>query len=298
MRELLRGVCTELEVVGADAQVRVPAHPRLQPVVEPTGGLGGRHEELHLHLLELAHAEDEVAGSDLVAEGLADLGDPERRLLPGELQDVLEVDEDALGGLGAQVGHGALVLHRAQVRLEHQVELARLGEVAAALGALELALGLRLAQVVLAPAALALAEALDQRIGEPLQVARGLPDSGVHDHRGVDGDDVVPLVDHRPPPLVLHVLPEQDAVVAVVERRGQPPVDLGGLEDEAPPLAERDDLVHGHDVVGHASQSMAWSGARPINDRAALLPGLRCSPDQRSGCAPPRAPGPSRKGSK
>ena len=64
--------------------------------------LGGRHEELDLHLLELARAEDEVAGRDLVAERLADLRDAERRLLARELQHVLEVDEDALRGLGAQ----------------------------------------------------------------------------------------------------------------------------------------------------------------------------------------------------
>ena len=41
---------------------------------------------------------------------LADLGDPERRLLARELQDVLEVDEDALRGLGAQVDRRARVL--------------------------------------------------------------------------------------------------------------------------------------------------------------------------------------------
>ena len=41
----------------------------------------GADEVLHLHLLELAHPEDEVAGRDLVAERLADLGDAERQLL-------------------------------------------------------------------------------------------------------------------------------------------------------------------------------------------------------------------------
>jgi hypothetical protein len=50
------------------------------------------------------------------------------------------------------------------VGLEHQVELAWLGEIAAALRALQLTLGLALPQVVLAPALLALAEALDERI--------------------------------------------------------------------------------------------------------------------------------------
>jgi hypothetical protein len=71
------------------------------------------------------------------------------------------------------------------VGLEHQVELARLGEVAAALGALQLSAGVaalgfdRLAQMVLAPAPLALAEALDERVGEAFEVAGGLPDARV-----------------------------------------------------------------------------------------------------------------------
>ena len=146
--------------------------------VVPLLRLVRRHEVLHLHLLELARAEDEVAGRDLVAERLADLRDPERRLLARELQDVLEVEEDPLGGLGAQEDARALVRDRAHVRLEHQVEHARLGQLAAALGAAQLALRLGLAQVVLAPAPLALAEALDERVGEPLEVARGLPRRG------------------------------------------------------------------------------------------------------------------------
>ena len=67
-------------------------------------GLGRRDEELHLHLLELAHAEEEVPGRDLVAEALADLRDPERRLHAQRRGDVLEVDEDALRRLRPQVG--------------------------------------------------------------------------------------------------------------------------------------------------------------------------------------------------
>ena len=41
---------------------------------------------------------------------------------------------------------------------------------------------------------------------------------------------------------------EQHAVVAVVVGRADAAVDLRGGEDEAAPLAQRDDLVHGHDV--------------------------------------------------
>jgi hypothetical protein len=62
--------------------------------------VAGLDEELHLHLLELAGAEDEVAGRDLVAEALADLADAERRLLARRLLHVEVVDEDALRGLG------------------------------------------------------------------------------------------------------------------------------------------------------------------------------------------------------
>ena len=135
------------------------------------------------------------------------------------------------------------------VGLEHQVELARLAELAAALRAVDLAarvaalLGDRLAQVVLAPAPLALAEALDERVAEAAEVTRRLPDPGVLDDRRVDRDDVVAIGEHRPPPLVLDVVLEQDAVVAVVVGRADAAVDLRRREDEAAALAERDDLV-------------------------------------------------------
>src|SRR6185295_10081804 len=89
-----------------------------------------RHEELHLHLLELERAEDEVPGRDLVPERLADLRDPERRLAPCELGDVLEVDEDPLCRLGPEVDVDAGLLHRTDSRLEHEVELPRLGQIA------------------------------------------------------------------------------------------------------------------------------------------------------------------------
>ena len=226
----------------------------VHPVLVPLLGLVRRDEELDLHLLELARAEDEVAGRDLVAEGLADLRDPERRLLAGELQDVLEVDEDPLRGLGPQEDLGAGLLDRAHVGLEHQVEAHRVRQVAAALGALDLALGvlgaeLLLAQVVLAPALLALAQALDERVGEALEVARGLPGLRVHQDRGVERDHVVALLDDRAPPLGLDVVLQQDAVVPVVVGRSEPPVDLGGLEDEPAPLAERHDLVERDHVI-------------------------------------------------
>ena len=210
--------------------------------------LVGRAEELHLHLLELAGAEDEVAGGDLVAKRLADLGDPERRLLARELEHVLEVDEDALGRLGAQVGGRAGVLDRPDRGLEHEVELARVGEVA--VGALARALrrllaALRAAPDVVGAKAQLAGAAVDHRVGEAGEVPRRLPDPRVLDDRRVDRDDVVAVLEHRAPPLVLDVVLQQHAVVAVVVGRADAAVDLRRREDEAAPLAQRDDLVEG-----------------------------------------------------
>ena len=199
---------------------------------------------------------------------------PNGGFLRAKLQDVLEVDEDPLGGLGAQVDLVRLVLDGADVGLEHQVELARLRELAAALRAADLALGvlgaeLLLAQVVLAPALLALAQALDQRIGEAGEVARRLPDLGVLDDRRVERDDVVALLDHRPPPLGLDVVLEQHAVVAVVVGVGEAAVDLRRREDEAAPLAERDDLV---ELAAQPWASALTGGSRAVPGGAAHYP--------------------------
>jgi hypothetical protein len=213
-----------------------------------------------------------LPGGDLVAEGLADLGDAEGRLLARELERGLEVEEDALGRLGAQVDGGALLLHGADRGLEHEVERPGLGELAPAFRADQLvrvlAARLRsLAQVVFAEAPLALAEALHQRVAEAGQVPRRLPGARVLDDRRVERHDVVALLDHRLPPGVDHVVLQQDAVVAVVVGVGDAAVDLGGREDQAAALAERNDLVHGGDGLGHGG-----GGYSPTKN--ARIPGL------------------------
>ena len=154
--------------------------PLVDPVAVPLVRVGRRHEELHLHLLELERAEDEVPGGDLVAERLADLRDPERRLAPRELRDVLEVDEDPLGGLRPEEHTLTGLLDRADAGLEHEVELARLGEVAVRRLAGLLARRFRphcsLRGVVGAEALLA-GTAVDERVGEAARRARRPPRS-------------------------------------------------------------------------------------------------------------------------
>ena len=126
----------------------------------------GRAEVLHFHQLELTRPEDLVAGGDLVAEGLADLGDAEGKLASRRALDMREVDEHALRRLGAEVDDGGVVLDRAHVGLEHQVELAGVGE-----GALLPAVGARVRVLqVVGPEAVVAVAALDQRVVERLEV--------------------------------------------------------------------------------------------------------------------------------
>ena len=234
VRELLRLVRAHSQVALPQAVAKVPRDAGVDPVAEPLLRLGRRDEVLHLHLLELECAEDEVPRRDLVPERLADLRDAERRLPPGDLRDVLEVDEDALCGLRAQVRVEARLLERPDPRLEHQVELARLGEVALLGLARMLARSLSaLGLVELISAVAALAEAaVDERVREAGDVPRRLPDGGMQDDRRVERDDVVSLAHHRLQPAGLDVVLEQDAVVAVVVRGAEAAVDLARGKDE------------------------------------------------------------------
>ena len=103
------GVVGELLVVVvaifviAEAEGLVPAQTPFFPVCEPLHLGAGTHEELHLHLLELAHTEDKLTGHYLVAEGFAYLRDTEGDAHTACFLYVEIVDEDALSRFGAQI---------------------------------------------------------------------------------------------------------------------------------------------------------------------------------------------------
>ena len=84
------------------AQVQIPLITAIAPELIPLRRRLRMAEELDLHLLEFAGTEGEVPRRDLVAEALADLGDAERNADAGAVDDVLEVDEDALGRFGTE----------------------------------------------------------------------------------------------------------------------------------------------------------------------------------------------------
>mmetsp|Transcript_35851 Transcript_35851/g.103107 ORF Transcript_35851/g.103107 Transcript_35851/m.103107 type:complete len:219 (+) Transcript_35851:826-1482(+) len=85
----------------------------------------GVHKMLNLTHLELSDAQQPGPRCDLIAEAQTQLSGGEGHLASVELEQPPEVDEDALGGLGPQVGLGGRVAERTHAGLEHEVELPR-----------------------------------------------------------------------------------------------------------------------------------------------------------------------------
>src|SRR4029077_20927227 len=108
--------------------------------------------------------------------------------------------------------HVRAVLDRTHEGLEHQVEAARLGKIAATFGA-------SVALDVVGAKALLAAFAVHQRVGEVLQMTRGLPGARMLQDGAVEADDVTARRDHRAPPRLLDVALELDAKRAVVPGR-------------------------------------------------------------------------------
>ena len=123
-------VVVEAVVLCSEAESLMPLHARFLPAWEPLQFGAGLNEELHLHLLELAHTEDELAGYYLVAEGLANLRYAERNLHSAGLLHVEVVHEDALSRLGTQIHLHRTVGRGSHLGREHEVELAHVCPVA------------------------------------------------------------------------------------------------------------------------------------------------------------------------
>ena len=122
-------VIVEAVVLCAKAQVLVPLHACLLPLGKPLQFRAGLDKELHLHLLELTHTEDKLAGNNLVAECLTNLGNAEGYLHAACLLHVQVVDEDALSRLRTQVDLHRAVGRRTHFGGEHQVELTHVSPV-------------------------------------------------------------------------------------------------------------------------------------------------------------------------
>lgn len=131
------------------------------------------------------------------------------------------------------------LLDRAEVGLEHHVEITRLGPGSfgatvrarnveqAVLRLPTLLLEEGLFQVV-GTKALVAAQTFGQRIGEDADMTRSHPNLFGQDHRGVKTNGVIAAGDHISPPLLLDVLFQLDAQRSVIPGRAGTAIDLTG----------------------------------------------------------------------
>src|SRR6266850_375192 len=247
VRQLLRAMLMKPQVLQSDAKAEIPVEACFPPMLEPLHGGVGFDEELHLHLLELTGAKDEVAWGDFIAEGFADLGDAEGDFLARWLLYITKIDVAPLRGFRPQVDACPLFLHGANVGLKHQIEQPRFGQLAwtsrRARGDARLARTGRLSHLIGAKPLLA-EFTIHHRIAEPGDVARSLPHPWVHQNGGVEPLDVIAVPGHAPPPPRLDIVLQLDAERPIVPATVNAPVDLAGRENEATTLAERHKLVH------------------------------------------------------
>ena len=106
-------------------------------------------------------------------------------------------------------------------------------------------------------------------LNEP-DVAGRDPDLRVHQDPGIEPDDVVALLDHRPPPGALDVVLELHAERPVVPHGVDPAVDLARREDEAAPLrrATRSCRARRRRARRRSGRRWGWSRGSPlIRDR-------------------------------
>ena len=204
----LHALFDPVEMPGAPAPVFLGLGPigdflRLSHVAgDFLHGLVGTDEVFQLHLFEFAGTEGEVARGDFVAEGFPDLADAEGDLLAGGFQDIAELDEDGLGRFGTEVGHVLFRFNRPDKGLEHEIERTRFGFLAFAFGGGDFGMPRAGGFVELIGAESGFAEfAVDHEVDKGVNMPGGLPDLGMHDDGGVDGDDVVPAGHFFPPEL-------------------------------------------------------------------------------------------------
>ena len=120
--KLISRYIVDRDPLAGNTDTLPPGQTILKPALMP-GFIGtGDHEELDLHLLEFAYAEEEVARIDLIAERLPNLSNPKRELPTGCGKHISEVDKDTLSSLGAQVGERTALGHWTNLGTEHHVE--------------------------------------------------------------------------------------------------------------------------------------------------------------------------------
>src|SRR5690606_37667113 len=86
----------ETVILLTQSERQMPLQPCIFPILVIFHLLARTHEELHLHLLELPHAENELTGDNLIAECFSGLSYTKRNLHPSALLHIEEIHENSL----------------------------------------------------------------------------------------------------------------------------------------------------------------------------------------------------------
>jgi hypothetical protein len=97
--------------------------------------------------------------------------------------------------------------------------------------------------------------AFGYEVGELVGMAAGFPDEGMHKYAAIEADDVVAHLNDALPPAFPDVVLQLYAQRAVVVAACEAAVDFAGLKYEAPPFAQRNNIIE-LGYLGHAIDSV------------------------------------------
>ena len=119
-------------MIIAETKSLVPFQTDFFPFLEPIEFSTRFYEELHFHLFELAHTEDELTSYDFVTECLTNLSDAERNFHTACLLNVKVVYENTLSCFRTKVYFHCAIGCRTHFGREHKVELTNFSPVLSA----------------------------------------------------------------------------------------------------------------------------------------------------------------------
>ena len=179
--ELVRPVLAQSQVVGPDAEVGVPAHPVAPSTAGARSSASSGGTKYSISIISNSRVRKmKLPGVISLRNALPIWAIPNGGFLRANWSTFLKLTKIPWAVSGRRIDLRRVLADRAHEGLEHQVELARLGEVALGVlagmhGGLSPAFGVL---ELVRPEAKLAGAAIDHRVGEALQVARGLPGAG------------------------------------------------------------------------------------------------------------------------
>ena len=107
----------------------MPVQAVLFPIIKPLHLSARTAEELHLHLFELTHTENELTGNNLITECLTNLAYTKRQFHASSFLNIQVVHENTLCSFRTKVNFCSTVGSRSHFGREHKVELSDISPV-------------------------------------------------------------------------------------------------------------------------------------------------------------------------